>query len=63
MIDRLVTALQAAVEDPTLKERFADLATDTVSKAQARPEALAALLKSETEKWGTIIKKAGVQPE
>ena len=63
VIDRLVTALQAAVEDPTLKERFADLATDTVSKAQARPEALAALLKSETEKWGPIIKKAGVQPE
>lgn len=63
VIDRLVTALQAAVEDPALKERFADLATDTVGMAQARPEALAALLKAETEKWGPIIKKAGVQPE
>jgi tripartite-type tricarboxylate transporter receptor subunit TctC len=63
VIDRLVTALQAALEDHALKERFADLATDTVSKAQATPEALAALLKSETEKWGPIIKKSGVQPE
>jgi tripartite-type tricarboxylate transporter receptor subunit TctC len=63
VVDRLVAALRAALEDPVLKERFADLATDPVSKDRATPEALAALLKAETAKWGPIIKKAGVIAE
>jgi len=63
VIDRLVTALQASLEDAALKARFADLATEPVSKDRATPEALAALLRAETDKWGPIIKKAGVYGE
>ena len=63
IIDRLVAALQASLDDPALKARFADLATEPVGKDRATPEALASLLKAEMDKWGPIIKKAGVYSE
>jgi tripartite-type tricarboxylate transporter receptor subunit TctC len=63
VIDRLATALQAALEDATLKARYAELATEPVSRELATPAALATLLKTETDKWGPIIAKAGVHPE
>jgi tripartite-type tricarboxylate transporter receptor subunit TctC len=63
VIDRLVAALQAALDDPVLKERYADLATEPVARERATPEALAAYLRAETDKWGPIIAKAGVHPE
>lgn len=60
VIEKLVTALQAALEDPIVKARFAELSTEPVSKDKATPKALAAHLKSEIAKWEPIIKKAGV---
>jgi tripartite-type tricarboxylate transporter receptor subunit TctC len=36
---------------------------ETVSPERARPEALSAHLKAETEKWTPIIKKAGVSAD
>jgi tripartite-type tricarboxylate transporter receptor subunit TctC len=60
VIDKLVSALQAALEDQLVKERFAELGTEPVAKDKATPEALSAHLKAEIAKWGPIIKKAGV---
>jgi tripartite-type tricarboxylate transporter receptor subunit TctC len=60
VIDTLVAALGEALKDPTVKARLAELGADTVSAARARPEALAAHLKAEIDKWGPIIKAAGV---
>ncbi len=57
--DKLVAALQDALKDPTVKQRFNDLGTDPVPQAKATPEALAAQLKSEIAKWGPVIQKAG----
>ena len=59
VLDRLVTALQAALKDSNVKLRLADLGTEPVPMAKATPEALRTFLKSEVEKWGPIIKKAG----
>lgn len=59
-IDSLATALQTALKDATVKQRFADLGTEPVAQDQATPEALRAHLKSEIAKWAPIIKKAGV---
>ena len=59
-LDRLVTALQTALKDSNVKLRLADLGTEPVPQAKATPEALRAFLKSEIDKWGPIIKKAGV---
>lgn len=60
VIDRLVAALQAAVVDDTVKKRFADLGAEAYPADKATPAALAAHVKSEIDKWGPIIRKAGV---
>lgn len=60
IIDKLSKALQEALKDATLKQRFADLGSEPVTQDRATPEALRVHLKSEIDKWGPIIKKAGV---
>ncbi len=59
-IDKLVNALQVALKDPKVIERFAALGTEPVSQTDATPQALAAKLKSEIDKWRPLIQKAGV---
>ena len=59
VLDRLVTALQAAVQDPGLKARLAELGAEPVPVSKANPESLRAQLTSEIKKWDPIIKKAG----
>ena len=58
-LDRLVAALQAAVQDPAFKSRLADLGAEPVPVAKATPESLRALLASEIDKWTPIIRKTG----
>jgi tripartite-type tricarboxylate transporter receptor subunit TctC len=60
VVDTLADALQVALKDPVVKQRFGDLGTEPVADSRARPEALRAHLKSEIERWGPIITKAGV---
>jgi tripartite-type tricarboxylate transporter receptor subunit TctC len=60
VIDKLSAALQYALADATVKQRFADLGTEPVSANRATPQALRVYLKSEIEKWAPIIKKAGI---
>ncbi len=59
-IDKLSSALQAAVKDPTVIQRFSDLGATTYPPDRATPQALQAHLKAEIDKWGPIIKAAGV---
>jgi tripartite-type tricarboxylate transporter receptor subunit TctC len=59
-IDKLSGALQDAVKDPAVIQRFAELGATTMPPEKATPAALQSLLKSEIDKWGPIIKKAGV---
>jgi tripartite-type tricarboxylate transporter receptor subunit TctC len=60
VVDKLTKALQEAIKDATVKQRFADLGAEPVTEKGATPEALRTLLKAEIDKWGPIIKKAGV---
>ena len=60
VVDKLVAAAQAALADPALQKRFADLGAVMYPKAQQNPEAVAVKLKSEIEQWSPVIKKAGV---
>jgi tripartite-type tricarboxylate transporter receptor subunit TctC len=60
VIDALTKALQVALKDKVVKERFADLGTEPVAENRATPDALRAHLKAEIDKWAPIIKKAGV---
>ncbi|HEU5463409.1 MAG TPA: tripartite tricarboxylate transporter substrate binding protein BugD [Candidatus Binatia bacterium] len=60
VIDTLTKALQVALKDNVVKERFADLGTEPVAEKRATPEALRTHLKAEIDRWAPIIKKAGV---
>jgi len=60
VIDKLVPALQAAIKDPTVKQRFAELGSEPVAENRATPAALRSHLKAEIDRWSPIIKKAGV---
>jgi tripartite-type tricarboxylate transporter receptor subunit TctC len=59
-LDKLVPALQAAVQDPAFRARLADLGAEPVPLAKATPDSLRTLLKSEIDKWTPIIRKSGV---
>jgi len=60
VIDKLSGALQEALKDPIVKQRFNDLGTDPVDPKRGTPEALRTHLKAEIDKWAPVIKKAGV---
>ena len=60
VLDKLVAALQAAVQDAGFRGRLAELGAEPVPVAKANPEALRTHLQAEINKWGPIIKKAGI---
>src|SRR5262244_2625157 len=55
-IDKLTIALQAALRDQKVIERFASLGTEPVDMAKATPAALTTQLEAEVAKWGKVIK-------
>jgi tripartite-type tricarboxylate transporter receptor subunit TctC len=59
--DKLVAALQIAVKDPKVVERFASLGTEPVAPALVTPDALKSYLAAEVKRWDTVIKAAGVK--
>jgi tripartite-type tricarboxylate transporter receptor subunit TctC len=59
--DKLVAALQAALKDPKVIERFASLGTEPVKAELATPAALKAHLTAEVPRWGAVIKAAGAK--
>ncbi|HEX7043638.1 MAG TPA: tripartite tricarboxylate transporter substrate binding protein BugD [Burkholderiales bacterium] len=60
IVDRLSKALQFALRDKNVADRFGDLGTEPIAQNRATPQAHRAHLKSEIEKWRPIIKAAGV---
>ena len=63
VLDTLAAAHQAALANPTVKEKLGNIGVIIASAERATPAALAVHLKSEIEKWGPIIKKPGVKGE
>ena len=59
-MDKLSAALQDGLRDPFVKQRFNELGTDPVDPKRGTAEALRSHLKAEIDKWGPILKKAGV---
>ena len=54
-------ALQKALKDPALVNRFAELSMAPVEEERATPAALESFLKAEIVKWDKIIKDAEPQ--
>ena len=59
VIDKLSEALKAALADPKVVERFAELGTAPVAADQATPAALQAKVEAEIARWKPVIETAG----
>jgi tripartite-type tricarboxylate transporter receptor subunit TctC len=59
IIAKLTEALQAAIADPKVVQRFTELGTAPVPADQATPEALQKKLLAEIDRWKPVIDKAG----
>jgi tripartite-type tricarboxylate transporter receptor subunit TctC len=59
VLDKLVSSLQAAMKDPAVNTRFAELGAVSFPADKQNPAALQAHLKAEIDKWAPLIKKAG----
>ena len=62
VIDKLSQALQAAVKDPTIKTRLAELGTEPVAADRATPEALGKQLRSQIELWARSSRRPASTP-
>jgi tripartite-type tricarboxylate transporter receptor subunit TctC len=60
IVAKLNAAANAAMHDPGLQERFAAL---SISPGGGTPAQASAFVKEETERWGEVIRKAGIEPE
>ncbi|HXF45212.1 MAG TPA: tripartite tricarboxylate transporter substrate-binding protein [Burkholderiaceae bacterium] len=56
---KLNAALRAALKDPDVQKRFADLGAEIVPEAKQTPDGLQSWLKSEIDRLGPLIRKAG----
>jgi len=63
IIAKLNAAVTAALADPMMQARLADLAQETFPRDQQTPEALGAFQRAEIDKWWPIIKAAGIKAE
>ena len=59
IINKLSEALKAALADPKVVERFAELGTAPVPADQATPAALQQKVVAEIDRWRPVIEKAG----
>ena len=60
IVARLNKEVVAVMNLPDIKERFEKEGMVVVA---GTPQAFAAYIRAETEKWGKIVKRAGIQPE
>jgi tripartite-type tricarboxylate transporter receptor subunit TctC len=60
IIDKVNSALRAALADGRVKKTFAEAGMDLFSPDEMTPEAAGALLKREIKLWGDVIKANGI---
>ena len=63
VVAKLNAAVAAALADPGVRAKLADLGQDIFPREQQTPEALAAFHRTEIEKWWPLIKAANIKAE
>ena len=63
IVARLNAAAAAAMADPDVRRKIADLGMELPPPEQQTPAAFAAFHKAEIEKWWPIIKATGIKAE
>ena len=59
-LERLNAALREALKDPMVATKFGELGAQIVPEAKQTPAGLRDWLRAEIDKWGPVIRKAGV---
>jgi tripartite-type tricarboxylate transporter receptor subunit TctC len=60
IVDKLNKEVNAALADPKIKTRLADLGGTVLAGS---PTDFGKLIADETEKWAKVIKSAGIKPD
>jgi tripartite-type tricarboxylate transporter receptor subunit TctC len=60
IVDKLNKEINAAIADPAMKARFAAIGGEPLPGS---PAEFGKLISEETEKWGRVVRAAGVKPE
>jgi tripartite-type tricarboxylate transporter receptor subunit TctC len=60
IVEKLNKEINAALSDPTMRARFAELACTPIPMTSAE---FGKLIVDETEKWGNVIRSSGIKPE
>ncbi len=60
-VAKINAAFKAAMADPAVRQRIADQGLEIPPAEQQSPEAFAAYLKSEMDKWGAVIRESGIK--
>jgi len=60
IVDKLNKEVNAALADPSMKARLADLGGTVLAGS---PADFGKLIADETEKWGKVVKFAGIKPQ
>jgi tripartite-type tricarboxylate transporter receptor subunit TctC len=60
---KLNRAFATAMGDPSLREKISNQGLEIPPLEQQTPEAFAAYLKAEIDKWGAIIRESGIKAQ
>ena len=60
IVDKLNKEINAAIADPAMKARFAAIGGEPLPGS---PAEFGKLISEETEKWGSVVRAAGIKPE
>jgi tripartite-type tricarboxylate transporter receptor subunit TctC len=63
IIVKLNAAFNSAMADPNVQKRIADQGMSIPTAEQQSPEAFAAYLKAEMDKWGAVIRESGIKAQ
>jgi tripartite-type tricarboxylate transporter receptor subunit TctC len=63
IVAKLNKAISAAVDDPVVHKRLADLGLQVVPPQERTPEYLAKLVPDEVARWSKVVRAAGITPQ